>query len=156
MPYEQRAKLIDKYTAKYQKSKSNNVNEITIGSVVCLKSLPLYNTGSIGFAVRAGQPKIGQISDHVFLYRDNKNYTFKVRPIESFDNIVNSTGSGGATNEMPPPPSPSVVMDFTCAPAQSGATSNITQPLTGSLSKRYLISFFSPISPLKKPILMAA
>ena len=34
MPYEQRAKLIDKYQSKYQKSKSNSSNEITIGSLV--------------------------------------------------------------------------------------------------------------------------
>jgi hypothetical protein len=34
MPYEQRGKLIDKYQSKYQKSKSNSSNEITIGSLV--------------------------------------------------------------------------------------------------------------------------
>ena len=34
MPYEQRVKLIDKYQTKYQKSKSNTSNEITVGSLV--------------------------------------------------------------------------------------------------------------------------
>ena len=144
MPYEQRAKLIDKYQAKYQKSKSSSISEITIGSLVCLKSLPLYNVGSIGFVVRNGQPKIGQINEHVFNYRDNKQYTFKVRPVESFEHIVNITSN--SVNEMPPPPSPSM-MDFSSNNTSTTTTSQPNQTLlTGSLSK---IIIFSKITLLK-------
>ena len=110
MPYEQRVKLLEKYQSNYQKTKTSSSNEITLGSLVslvnerkrvvnfflflfknfllkvCLKSLPLYNSGSVCFTVTNGQPKIGQISENVFSYRDNKFYSFKVRTIDRYKN----------------------------------------------------------------------
>lgn len=125
MPFEQRAKLIDKYQSKLQKSKSSSSgNEITVGSYVSLKSLPLYNHGTIGFTVKDGQPRIGQINEHVFMFRDSKAFKFKLRTTESLTN--------GSSVEMPPPPSPSNVPPQPPPPPA---------PLTGSLSKLKLIRF---------------
>ncbi len=85
MPFEQRAKLIDKYHSKSQKSKSNNIlNEITVGSFVSLKSLPLYNIGTVALTVKDGQPRIGQLNEHVFALRDSKSYKFKIKNTDYF------------------------------------------------------------------------
>ena len=127
MPFEQRAKLIDKYHSKSQKLKSNSLaNEITVGSYVSLKSLPLYNIGTIGITVKDGQPKIGQLNEHVFALRDCKSFKFKIKTPDSFkESALNIT-------EMPPPPSPTI----------DGSTQPLNiqqnQPLTGSLSKIFL------------------
>jgi len=103
MPFEQRAKLIDKYQSKLQKSKScqSLSNEISVGSYVSLKSLPLYNSGTVAFTYRDGLPRLGQIAEHVFMFRDTKAFRFRVKPAESF------ADSSGVPVEMPPPPSPS-------------------------------------------------
>ncbi len=134
MPFEQRVKIIDKYHSKSQKLKSTNLaNEITVGSYVSLKSLPLYNIGTIGVIVKEGQPKIGQLSEHVFALRDCKSFKFKIKTPENFkDSVLNIT-------EMPPPPSPSK-NDCT---AQS-LNIQQSQPLTGSLSNNFYfnINFF--------------
>ena len=124
---------------------------------MCLKSLPLYNSGSVCFTVTNGQPKIGQIHENVFSYRDNKFYSFKVRTIDRYkkikindfnlNNIWNNffhwiyfhsfdveliKGAINSSNEMPPPPSPA-------APETIASNTNSQPALTGSLSK---INFF--------------
>ena len=35
--------------------------EITVGSQVCLRKVPMYHSGSIGFTVAGGVPKVGQL-----------------------------------------------------------------------------------------------
>lgn len=129
MPFEQRAKLIDKYQSKLQKSKSSSGgNEITVGSYVSLKSLPLYNNGTVGFTVKDGVPRIGQINEHVFLFRDTKSFKFKLKSADGFTDI------NGASVEMPPPPSPSE------PPPPPPA------PLTGSLKRKKQYSSSSDLS----------
>jgi hypothetical protein len=83
MPYELRAKAIDKYQSKAHKSKSCSSSDFTLGSVVSLKSLPLFNAGSLAIAVRDGMPLLGQLLEHVFLFRDTKPYKFRVKSLES-------------------------------------------------------------------------
>jgi len=125
MPFEQRVKLLDKYHSKSQKLKSSNLaNEITVGSYVTLKSLPLYNSGTIGITVKEGQPKIGQLNEHVFALRECKSYKFRIKTAENFkETFLNIT-------EMPPPSFPST---------NDGSAQSLNiqhnQPLTGSLSK---------------------
>jgi hypothetical protein len=128
MPFEQRAKLIDKYHSKSQKSKSNNIlNEITVGSFVSLKSLPLYNIGTVALTVKDGQPRIGQLNEHVFALRDSKSYKFKIKNTDYFkDAYFNNNINNNSNNaDMPPPPSPTVDIS---------AQIVTPQPLTGSLS----------------------
>lgn len=124
MPHEQRAKLIDKYNSKSQKTKSNNLlNEIQVGCYVSLKSLPLYNVGTIGITCKDGQPKIGQLNEHVFSLRDCKSFKFKIKSPESFKDVLMGA------NEMPPPPSPSDQPQ-----PQQQQQQPQQQPLIGSLS----------------------
>lgn len=99
MPYELRAKLVDKFQAKSQKARSNSANEISVGSYVSLKSLPLYSAGAAAISYRDGQARLGQVTESVFSLRDAKPFKFKVRSAESFRDA--------SLVEMPPPPSPS-------------------------------------------------
>ncbi len=124
MPFEQRAKMIDKYQSKLHKSKSSTTgNELTIGSYVSLKSLPLYNIGTIGITVKDGVPKIGQLNEHVFMFRDNKPFKFKIKTVESLADLSTPT------IEMPPP-------TFSQSPDLAPLTNTPTPsiPLIGSLS----------------------
>lgn len=108
MPYDLRLKQIDKYQTKsQQKSKSNQPqnqlqnNEISVGSLVCLKSLPLYNIGTIGITVKDGQPRIGQLNEHVFSYRDNKFYKFKIKSLENISKfLLNQSQSINTSNQQ--------------------------------------------------------
>ncbi len=136
MPFEQRAKLVDKYQAKIQKSKSSQSvsNEITVGSYVSLKSLPLYNSGTIAFSCKEGMPKLGQIGEHVFMLRDTKTFKFSIKSAESF------TDNNGSVNEMPPPPSPSDVL----------SSSASAMPLTGSLKRKKQYSSSSDLQGLSE------
>ena len=152
MPYEQRAKLLDKYQSKAQKSKSSSINEITLGSYVSLKALPLYNIGSIGFCVKDGIPMIGQINEHIFSYRDSKPYRFKVKNVENFrdNSTTNNTNVQAFTSEMPPPPSPSASSASSILEYQAVQnTAQINPAPTGSLKrkKHYSSSDASLVSP---------
>merc|ERR1712016_138024 len=40
---------------------SSSSSEITVGSQVCLRKVPMYHSGSIGFTVAGGIPKVGQL-----------------------------------------------------------------------------------------------
>ena len=136
MPFEQRAKLVDKYQSKLQKSKSatsgGNSNEILVGSYVSLKSLPIYNSGAVGITVREGLPRIGQLNEHVFMFRDSKSFKFRVKSAESFTDLSQAAAVAG---DMPPPPSP----DTATAPAPP-------MPLTGSLKRKKQYSSSNDLS----------
>ncbi len=84
MPFEHRAKLVDKFQSKTHKMKIMQSNEICVGSYVCLKTLPLYNSGTIAFTVKDGQPRLGQSTEHLFSLRDTKTGKFRIRTAESF------------------------------------------------------------------------
>lgn len=132
MPFEQRAKLIEKYQSKQQKSKSSSSSsstEISVGSYVSLKSLPLYNNGTVGFTVKDGMPRLGQINEHVFMLRDQKAFKFKTKPADSFIDI------NGQSVDMPPPPSPSDQPPLL-----------LPTPLTGSLKRKKQYSSTSDLS----------
>ena len=77
LPFNQRKRLLEKYTNKKKsapkragsgnnKKKSaiatSNLgsNEITVGSQVCMRKAPMYHSGSIGFTVSGGIPKVGK------------------------------------------------------------------------------------------------
>jgi len=134
MPYEYRAKAVDKYLAKTQKSKS--INDIVMGSYVSLKSSPLYTIGSTGFCIKNGVARIGQINEHLFSFRDTKGFKFKLKPVEQFKEMT----------VMPPPQPPTT--DFSQAPQAPVPT----QP-TGSLKRKKHYSsseYTSPCDEQKK------
>lgn len=84
MPYDLRLKAFEKQQSKLQSKSKSNLSEIVVGSLVSLKSLPVFNTGTFGLTVREGQPFVGQLTEHVFSYRENKSYKFKVKKASSF------------------------------------------------------------------------
>ncbi|RNA07304.1 E3 ubiquitin- ligase UBR5-like, partial [Brachionus plicatilis] len=91
MPYDLRLKAFEKQQTKSQSKAKSNSSEISVGSIVSLKSLPIFNTGTFGMTVREGQPFVGQLTEHVFSYRENKAYKFKVKKASSFLTEQNST-----------------------------------------------------------------
>ena len=97
MPYEHRCKQIEKYQSKAHKLKNSQTSEITVGSYVSLKTFPLYNSGTIAITIKDGQPKIGQIMEHLFSFKDSKLFKFKLKSPENFKD--------GGDKEMPPPAS---------------------------------------------------
>ena len=129
MPYEHRVKLIDKYQSKANKLKHSQTSEITVGSYVSLKTFPLYSSGTIAITAKDGQPKIGQIMEHLFSFKDSKLCKFKLKAPESFREIDKGPF------EMPPPALPSTL---SLEPISSSLTASTT---TFSLSK-FLRRFF--------------
>lgn len=127
MPYELRAKSFDKYQSKNQKINntlsSTAENAITIGSLVCLKSRPVYSIGCLALTCKHGRPRLGQLAEHVFSFRDlTRPYRF--RPVKSdktlltLDQIVSDDRSSiKPLSEQPP-------------------TTQQPQPLVGSLKRK--------------------
>lgn len=84
MPYDLRLKAFEKQQSKIQSKSKSSLSDIVVGSFVSLKSLPVFNSGTFGLTVRDGQPFVGQLAEHVFSYRENKNYKFKVKKAHLF------------------------------------------------------------------------
>lgn len=81
LPFNQRKKLWDKYRAKSKKQTrapgsnpgcgTNSSNsEITVGSQVLMRVAPMYQSGSIGFTVCGGIPKVGQLLNSAWSLTD--------------------------------------------------------------------------------------
>ncbi len=102
MPFEHRVKLIEKYQSKAHKLKLTQSNDITVGSYVSLKTFPLYNSGTIAVTIKDGQPKIGQIMEHLFSFKDSKLFKFKLKIPDSFKE------NDKCAFDMPPPALPTL------------------------------------------------
>ena len=72
LPFSQRKKLWDKYRTKSKKTSRvlggsgevhhvSSGSEISVGSQVLMRVAPMYQSGSIGFTVSSGIPKVGQL-----------------------------------------------------------------------------------------------
>ncbi|KAG5682285.1 hypothetical protein PVAND_011645 [Polypedilum vanderplanki] len=142
LPFSQRKKMWEKYKAKSKKpqkkdkDKDSTLNEIVVGAQVCMKNIPMYQPGAIGFCLSNGIPKVGQLMNAAW---DLMNICrFKILPMpqqmstsstlsssisiekESMTKITtnnsNSNSSGSTSSagnketadrmDMPPPPSP--------------------------------------------------
>ncbi|KAL7038434.1 hypothetical protein ACKWTF_009577 [Chironomus riparius] len=140
LPFSQRKKMWEKYKAKSKKpqkkdkDKDSAQNEIIVGAQVCMKNIPMYQPGAIGFCISNGVPKVGQLMNAAW---DLQNICrFKILPMPqqigtsslsssnveketmSKINVPTSTSnsSGSSSNvgnkettdrmDMPPPPSP--------------------------------------------------
>lgn len=57
LPFSHRIKLWDKYRNKTRKQRI----QIAPGVLVCMRSSPLYQPGTIGFCISGGVPKVGQL-----------------------------------------------------------------------------------------------
>ena len=124
---------------------SNDSNEIVVGSQVCQRKVPMYHTGSIGFTVAGGVPKVGQLLNSAWNVTDTCRFKIiqppkkpklpelpkeKERQKEDYDSA-----------SMPPPPSPasstcsdgSLSSPASCVVASSGsAPTGAAAPAVGT------------------------
>lgn len=139
LPFSQRKKMWEKYKAKSKKpqkkdkEKDASLNEIIIGAQVCMKNIPMYQPGAIGFCISNGAPKVGQLLNaawdlmnicrfkiltmpqtmpplsSVTTANIDKESLAKISNSNSNSNSSTSSGNNKETADridMPPPPSP--------------------------------------------------
>lgn len=87
LPFNQRKKLWDKYRTKSKKtsrtSGSGDVHsssgEIQVGSQVLMRVAPMYQSGSIGFTVSGGIPKVGQLLNAAWCLSDKCRFKVSLK-----------------------------------------------------------------------------
>ncbi|GAB1606363.1 E3 ubiquitin-protein ligase UBR5-like [Argonauta hians] len=108
MPFGQRKKLLEKNKSKKKKNKDNCVNnEVVAGSLVCLRSSPMYHSGALGFTTVDGVPKVGQLMESAWSLNDTcrfKIIRMSVNDVKPEAKVENK--SSDCKPDMPPPPSP--------------------------------------------------
>uniref|UniRef100_A0A0K2U4A3 E3 ubiquitin-protein ligase UBR5 n=1 Tax=Lepeophtheirus salmonis TaxID=72036 RepID=A0A0K2U4A3_LEPSM len=153
LPFNQRKKLLDKYSNKKRamdklskgnsskKSSSNNsvsssvggcipasqFNEITVGSQVCLRAAPIYRAGSIAFTVTGGVPKVGSLLCNAWKVTTSCRFKIIQPPkkpkLPELPKEKEKKKEDNDTASMPPPPSPA---SSTCSDG------SLTSPAVGS------------------------
>ncbi|XP_052085872.1 E3 ubiquitin-protein ligase UBR5-like isoform X2 [Mytilus californianus] len=113
MPFGQRKKMVERTRTKKKKSKDTSSfstfssSDVMTGSLVCLRSSPMYHIGALAFTSVDGVPKVGQLLESAWSLNDSCRFKIlksivselkpepkmEVRPPES-------------KPDMPPPPSP--------------------------------------------------
>ncbi|CAL8144298.1 unnamed protein product [Orchesella dallaii] len=123
LPFNQRKKLWDKYRTKSKKTTRSgggelhsSASEITVGSQVLMRVAPMYQSGSIGFTVYGGIPKVGQLLNAAWCLTDKCR--FKVLP--GPPPTESKKYEPRSTDTMPPPPSPA---SSTCSDTTMPSTS---------------------------------
>ena len=96
-------------TASSQSS-SLNSGEIVVGSQVCLRKVPMYHSGSIGFTVAGGVPKVGQLLNAAWNVTDTCRFKIIQPPkkpkLPELPKEKEKQKEDYDTASMPPPPSP--------------------------------------------------
>ncbi|XP_064596947.1 E3 ubiquitin-protein ligase UBR5-like isoform X2 [Liolophura sinensis] len=107
MPFGQRKKLLEKSRCKKKKGKeSGSHGDITAGTVVCLRSSPMYHAGALGFTIVNGVPKVGQLLTSAWSLNDNCTFKLKTSAVEPKSEPKTESKSTESKPDMPPPPSP--------------------------------------------------
>ena len=127
-------------------SSQNNTsssNEIVVGSQVCLRKVPMYHSGSIGFTVAGGVPKVGQLLNAAWNVTDTCRFKIIQPPkkpkLPELPKEKEKQKEDYDTASMPPPPSPA---SSTCsdgslsspAGAVSSAASSAAAGPTGAVA----------------------
>jgi E3 ubiquitin-protein ligase EDD1 len=143
LPFSQRKKMWERYKAKSKKPQKKDkekdvslTNEIIVGAQVCMKNIPMYQPGAIGFCISNGVPKVGQLTNAAWdlmticrfkilpmpqhctstMSTSSMNIVDK-EPLAKISNVNSNSNSSGSTSsvgnketadrmDMPPPPSP--------------------------------------------------
>jgi hypothetical protein len=112
-----------------------------VGSYVSLKTFPLYNSGTVAITINDGQPKIGQIMEHLFSFKDSKFFKFKLKAPDSFKDSLR--------DEMPPPASLPTILSLESiglsSTSSSSSTSSYKRKKTSSSDLEYLSSLNNKI-----------
>ncbi|KAK3087035.1 hypothetical protein FSP39_000732 [Pinctada imbricata] len=110
MPFGQRKKMLERTKSKKKKGKdstSASAGDIVSGSLVCLRSSPMYHSGAIAFATIDGVPKVGQLLESAWSLADTCRFKImKTTPVEVKPEPRPETKQSEIKPEMPPPPSP--------------------------------------------------
>ena len=89
---------------------SSSSGEITVGSQVCLRKVPMYHSGSIGFTVAGGVPKVGQLLNAAWNVTDTCRFKIIQPPkkpkLPELPKEKEKQKEDYDTASMPPPPSP--------------------------------------------------
>lgn len=106
MPFGQRKKMLEK--TKKKKSKDGSVcSDMAAGSLVCLRSSPMYHSGALAFATVDGVPKVGQLLESAWSLSDTCRFKIlKQTPLEPKPEVKIEVKSCDVKPDMPPPPSP--------------------------------------------------
>lgn len=138
-PFEQRKLIWEKNQNKTKKTNKFNADEIVIGSQVIMKKCPIFQSGSIGFCIVGGVPKIGQLLNSAWDFDDichfkilSNLYSNIEKPNvekESHPQYMGGISSKTTHNlptketadriDMPPPPSPA---SSTCSDTGSASS----------------------------------
>lgn len=75
MPFGQRKKMVERTKMKKKKSKdsssfSSYTSDVMTGSLVCLRSSPMYHIGALAFTSIDGVPKVGQLLESAWSLND--------------------------------------------------------------------------------------
>ena len=76
MPFGQRKKMVERTKTKKKKSKdttsftSFGTSDVVMGSLVCLRSSPMYHIGALAFTSVDGVPKVGQLMESAWSLND--------------------------------------------------------------------------------------
>ncbi|XP_055998190.1 E3 ubiquitin-protein ligase UBR5-like isoform X2 [Ostrea edulis] len=106
MPFGQRKKMLEK--TKKKKTKDGSVtSDVGAGSLVCLRSSPMYHGGALAFATVDGVPKVGQLLESAWSLSDTCRFKIlKHAPVEQKPEVKPEVKSCDVKPDMPPPPSP--------------------------------------------------
>ncbi|VDH90552.1 E3 ubiquitin-protein ligase EDD1, partial [Mytilus galloprovincialis] len=113
MPFGQRKKMVERTRTKKKKSKDTSSfstfssSDVITGSLVCLRSSPMYHIGALAFTSVDGVPKVGQLLESAWSLNDScrfkilKNIVSELKPEPKFE-----VRPPESKPDMPPPPSP--------------------------------------------------
>lgn len=159
-PFSQRKKNWKKIQSKACKASSSNsnANDISVGSIVCLKNGPSFGDGAIGFTTKDGIPRVGRLTMSAWSITDT--CTFKIiQPNDRKTHLSQQSShtsetktrarkmlgqpldfSGNATDEQPPT-SPGMSKNCTSErlempPPPSPASSTCSEPGCSPSHKR--------------------
>ncbi|XP_046357083.2 E3 ubiquitin-protein ligase UBR5-like isoform X2 [Haliotis rufescens] len=104
MPFSQRKRLLEKTRSKKKKSKESSGNtEIATGSLVCLRSAPMYHAGAMAFTTVDGVPKVGVLLESAWSLADTCRFRLKTQVSEARPDFRPEIKVPDSKLEMPPP-----------------------------------------------------
>ncbi|KAH3897177.1 hypothetical protein DPMN_021362, partial [Dreissena polymorpha] len=107
MPFGQRKKILERTRTKKKKSKCSSAqSDITTGSLVCLRTAPMYYAGAIAFTTVDGTPKVGQLLESAWSLNDTCRFKIRHPVLPDRERQADRDSSSDCKPDMPPPPSP--------------------------------------------------
>lgn len=112
MPFGQRKKMVERTKMKKKKSKdstpfSSYTSDVMTGSLVCLRSSPMYHIGALAFTSVDGVPKVGQLMESAWSLNDTCRFKILKSTLSDVKpEVKQEVKIPESKPDMPPPPSP--------------------------------------------------